>query len=118
MKDIQGVQRGKCNSPDCECEEYRTASSDGRAIGGDSTSRKLRCEYCDHTPVQHVKIIELGECKTCGKDGYDKYEFEDPNSYSDCAYCGCGASQHAGGDTCESDYEGRINGLNIYLHLF
>ena len=98
MKDIQGIQRGKCNSPGCECDEYRTASSDGQMLGGS----KLRCEYCDHTPVQHVKIIELGECRTCGKDNCEKYEFEDPNSYSDCAYCGCQASQHAGAEKCES----------------
>ena len=89
MKDIQGVQRGKCNS--CECEEFR-ASPD---------PRHLRCEYCNHTPGEHVKIVELGACQKCGQDDCDKYVSEDPNSYTDCQYCGCSASCHAGADACE-----------------
>ena len=93
MKDVQGIQRGKCNSPGCECEEYRTNSD---------ASGKCRCEYCDHSPVQHVKIIELGECKSCGKDNCEKYEFENPNSYGNCAYCDCPANAHAGAEKCKS----------------
>ena len=83
MKDVQGVQRGKCNS--CECIEYRRPEE----------SSRHRCEYCDHPPTQHVKIIELGACKTKDCD-CDKYASEDPNSYTDCQYCGCPASQHKG----------------------
>ncbi len=87
MKDIQGSQRGKCNT--CECEEYRTSPTQ---------PGQLRCEYCNHTPVEHVRIIELGACSSCGKDECDKYQSEDPNSYTDCEYCGCPAHMHAGAD--------------------
>ena len=89
MKDIQGVQRGKCTG--CECEEYRPPPTAGH----------LRCEYCNHTPAEHLKMVELGACKQCGKDNCDKYVSEDPNSYTECQYCGCAASQHVGADACE-----------------
>lgn len=88
MKDVQGIQRGKCKDTSCECEEYRTSPQ----------AQDLRCEYCNHTPVEHVRIIELGACKICGKDECDKYQSDDPNSYTDCGYCGCGANQHAGAE--------------------
>ena len=87
MKDIQGVQRGKCNT--CECEEYRTSPTQ---------PGQLRCEYCNHTPGEHVRIIALGACSKCGKDECNKYQSEDPNSYTDCEYCGCPAHTHAGAD--------------------
>ena len=72
-------------------------SSDSRSSGG-----KLRCEYCNHTPVEHVKIIQLGACSKCKASGEDceKYQSDDPNSYTDCAYCGCSASYHAGAEKC------------------
>jgi len=89
MKDIQGIQRGKCNS--CECEEYRAPSASG----------VLRCEYCNHTPGEHVRMVDLGACNKCGKDNCDKYVSEDPNSYTDCQYCGCGANHHEGADACK-----------------
>ena len=78
----------------CECEEYRTVSSDGPSGGG-----KLRCEYCNHTPAEHVKIIDLGACSKCGD--CEKYESEELFSYTDCSYCGCGANYHAGAEKCE-----------------
>lgn len=93
MKDIQGIQRGKCNK--CECEEYRSPPPDkstGKCV-------KLRCEYCDHTPVEHVKMV-MGGCKKCGEDNCEKYESEDPNSYTDCQYCGCEAKHHVGAEKC------------------
>ena len=86
MKDVQGIQRGKCNS--CKCIEYRAPEDSG----------KYRCDYCNHTPGEHVEILELGACKTCGKSGCDRYSSEEPNSYTDCQYCGCPASQHEGSD--------------------
>lgn len=95
MKDIQGVQRGKCNK--CECEEYMCPPPGDKSSGG---AVRLRCEYCDHTPVDHVKIIPLGLCGKCGQDGCDKYESESPNYYSDCQYCGCAAQYHAGAEKC------------------
>ena len=95
MKDIQGILRGKCNH--CECEEYR-------APPADSTAGRLRCEYCNHTPGEHVRIIPLGACSNCEPDNCTKYEPEDPNSYSDCQYCGCAAVHHAGADKCELKY--------------
>ena len=91
MKDIQGVQRGKCNASSCECEEYRAPSKSGQ----------LRCDYCDHTPREHVKIIQLGGCTKCGKDECNQYVSEDPNSYTECEYCGCDASVHAGAEQCK-----------------
>lgn len=95
MKDIQGIQRGRCNK--CECEEYRCPPPD-------SSAGRLRCEYCDHTPVDHVKVVPLGACKKCGEDNCDKYEPENPNSYSDCQYCGCAAKYHTGADICKLGY--------------
>ena len=89
MKDVQGIQRGKCNS--CECNEYRTPEEQG----------KYSCGYCGHRPVEHVRIVELGECRTKGCD-CDKYSPEDPNSYSDCQYCGCSASVHKGSEARKS----------------
>ena len=89
MKDVQGIQRGKCNT--CDCEEYRSPPIPGQ----------LRCEYCDHTPAEHVRIVELGACKQCGEDDCDKYVSDEPNSYSDCQYCGCSANQHEGSDACK-----------------
>ncbi len=94
MKDIQGILRGKCNK--CECEEYRCPPPDEKA--GEAV--RLRCEYCDHTPVDHVKIITLGACKQCVDHGCDKYESESTTSYTDCQYCGCGAQHHAGAEKC------------------
>lgn len=88
MKDVQGIQRGKCNDPGCECEEYIAHKGSG----------SLRCEYCNHTPAQHVKIIALGACSSCGKDNCASYESEDPNKYTDCEYCGCKAECHAGAE--------------------
>ena len=104
MKDIQGIERGKCNSPGCECEEYRTSSTENTSDSERRGGGKILCEYCGHTPVQHVKIIELGECKACGKDNCSKYEFDDPHSYSNCAYCDCPASQHAGAEKCNFQF--------------
>lgn len=89
MKDIQGIQRGACNK--CECEEYRCPPQEGA---------RLRCEYCDHTPVDHVRMITLGACKLCGDDCCEKYESETPNKYTDCQYCGCGAQHHEGAEKC------------------
>ncbi len=83
MKDIQGINRGKCN--ECECEEYRAPPEPGR----------LRCEYCNHTPADHVRIVALGACK-CGK--CDTYISDKPNEYTECQYCDCDASEHAGAE--------------------
>ncbi len=91
MKDVQGIQRGRCNAACCECEEYRTSSQ----------SSLVRCEYCNHTPVDHVRIIVLGACSSCGKDDCNEYQSEDPNSYTDCEYCGCPAQMHSGADKRE-----------------
>lgn len=96
MKDIQGIQRGKCTS-NCECEEYRPPPPD-------STTGKLRCEYCNHTPGEHIKIISLGSCNSCGEENCEKYEPEDDKSYSDCQYCGCSAGHHAGAEKCELNF--------------
>lgn len=93
MKDIQGVQRGKCNS--CECIEYRAPEE----------KSKFRCEYCNHTPTDHVQIVELGACKKDDCD-CDQYSSEDPNSYTECQYCGCPASQHEGAQARKSVFWG------------
>lgn len=91
MKDVQGIQRGKCNS--CECIEYRTPEESG----------KYSCGYCGHRPVDHVRIIELGGCRAKDCD-CDKYSSDDPNSYTDCQYCGCSASVHEGAEACKLTY--------------
>ena len=93
MKDLKGYQRGKCNS--CECDEYMPPPLE-------STPGRLRCEYCNHTPGEHVRIISLGACSKCGEDNCDKYEPEDDKSYSVCQYCGCDAVHHAGAEKCEN----------------
>ena len=88
MKDRQGIIRGKCTTPGCECSEYMTPQ--------DSSS--ARCEYCDHVPVKHVKMIKLGACMKCQE--CDKYETEEPGSYSNCGYCECPAQHHQGAEKC------------------
>lgn len=104
MKDIQGIQRGKCNS--CECEEYRAPAAPGQ----------LRCEYCNHTPGEHVRMVELGACTKCGKDNCDKYVSEDPNSYTDCQYCGCGANHHEGAAACKLNSAQPLRCWHMHLH--
>ena len=89
MKDVYGDQRGKCNS--CSCREYLAPSE----------PEHHRCEFCNHTPNEHVKIIDLGPCEKCGQGGCDAYESEDPNSYTDCQYCGCPAQHHEGAEDCK-----------------
>lgn len=85
MKDKQAINRGNCTVPDCECTEYMKPQDTG-----------VRCDYCDHAPVKHVKIIELGACTKC--DECPSYESENAGSYSDCEYCECPAKCHEGGD--------------------
>ena len=87
MKDKQGISRGKCTTPGCECSEY-TAPQDTKGV---------RCDYCDHVPVKHLKIIKLGAC-SCGE--CDNYESEDPWSYTKCGYCDCPAQRHKGAEQC------------------
>lgn len=84
MKDVQGVERGRCTACDCKgfiCE----------------TPKAVKCEYCDHAPGQHVRI-ELGECtnKLCVGGNCKKYMTEGSTTTetSACAYCGCEASDH------------------------
>ena len=89
MKDVYGNQRGKCNS--CSCPEYFAPPD----------SDHYRCEYCNHTPNEHVKIVQLGRCNQCGPGECDMYESEVPNSYTDCQYCGCQAQHHEGAEACE-----------------
>lgn len=97
MKDIQGIQRGECNN--CECEEYRSPPPEKTS---DGVGVRLRCEYCNHTPAEHVRIIPLGACRQCRAQGdsCEEYESESPNKYTDCQYCGCGAQHHDGAEKC------------------
>ena len=37
-KDKRGISQGKCSI--CECEEYESSA--------------LRCDYCGHTPINHL----------------------------------------------------------------
>ena len=85
-KDVQGVLRGKCNGECCDCEEYYPPPE----------GKGLKCEYCDHVPANHVRIIQLGACRGCSD--CDKYDPEKETSYSECQYCGCEASQHKGAE--------------------
>ena len=84
--DRQGVMRGKCNCCD-ECEEYIPPKEGAR------------CDYCNHTPVDHVKIIKLGACKTCGEE-CEEYLSAKTNCYTECQYCGCAAVLHEGAEKC------------------
>ena len=93
MKDVQGTLRGKCDQPGCNCKGYRRALLH---------NHQLRCEYCDHTPAQHVTIIELGKCRECGKCDKYKYDSEEPCSDADCIICGCRAVHHVGAEECKS----------------
>ena len=102
MKDRQGVMRGKCNSCD-ECEEY-IAPKEG-----------ARCEYCNHAPVEHVKIIKLGGCKKCGED-CTEYVSGRETCYTDCEYCGCKANEHQGAEKRKHDlymYKCRHTGAHV-----
>ena len=88
MKDRQGIIRGKCTTLGCECSEYMTPQD----------SNSARCEYCDHVPVKHVKMIKLGACLKCKE--CDEYATEEPGSYSNCGYCECPAQHHQGAEKC------------------
>ena len=83
MKDVCGVERGKCTA--CKCKAFTCMTPGG-----------VRCEYCDHTPGQHVKIVELGECLSprCSGGNCMKYMSESRAENSTCLYCGCEASDH------------------------
>lgn len=85
MKDRQGIMRGKCNGCE-ECEEY-IAPKEG-----------ARCDYCNHTPIDHVRIIKLGACKRCGPSECSEYVSGEKSSYTDCQYCGCKAMDHTGAE--------------------
>ena len=87
MKDKQGIIRGKCMIPGCECNEYMAPQD----------TQSVRCGYCDHAPVKHLKMIKLGAC-SCGE--CDSYESEDPWSYPMCGYCDCPAQRHKGAEQC------------------
>ena len=88
-KDIQGMRRGKCNTCE-ECEEY-IPPKEGHGA---------RCDYCDHTPVEHVRMIKLGGCTSCGEEECEEYISSKQNSYTECQYCGCHASVHQGAEKC------------------
>ena len=94
MKDKHGVPRGHCKEMGCECLEYWLPPPD--FAGG-----KHFCEYCNHLPGKHLRIVALGYCTGCGQDNCSEYEPEDEKSYSECQYCGCEASYHKGGEFCE-----------------
>ena len=94
MKDKHGVQRGQCGVGDCECEQYRRPPPD-------STANKHSCEYCNHLPGKHLKIVPLGACSSCGQGNCTRYEPENDWSYSECQYCGCDAKCHGGAQHCE-----------------
>ncbi len=106
MKDVTGIERGKCNS--CPCTEYRIQAGSGG----------LRCDYCNHTPAEHAKVAQLGACLTCGRDTCDKYVPEDGHSTGECQYCGCDANSHAGGAAaaCEKyqNYTITESAFNLY----
>ena len=96
MKDKHGIQRGHCNEGNCECEQYWPPPQG-------STGGKLYCEYCNHLPGKHLRVVHLGACSGCGqKNNCTKYEPENDWSYSKCQYCGCDASCHEGAEHCES----------------
>jgi len=45
MKDMRGVERGKCTSCN-ECDEF---------------AGQLRCDYCDCVAVKHVRVMDSYE---------------------------------------------------------
>ena len=44
------VQRGRCNVQGCDCTEY-SPLSEGKMQAGN-----IHCRYCDHAPLEHLKI--------------------------------------------------------------
>ena len=91
MKDKHGVMRGHCGVANCECQQYRPPPPE--FSGG-----KHLCEYCDHLPGKHQRVVALGPCLGCGVDNCESYEPENDWSYSECQYCGCEASCHKGAE--------------------
>ena len=87
-RDIKGIVRGKCNSCD-ECDEY---------LPPQEGQQSVRCDYCNHTPAEHVKIIKLGACTGC--NDCEEYMSEKETSYTKCGYCGCIANKHKGAEKC------------------
>ena len=54
MKDRQGKWRVNCGIKGCDCPEYLVEDS-----------KKIRCDYCTHSPADHCW---LGSCKECEED--------------------------------------------------
>ena len=90
MKDKQGVTRGKCTISGCECTDYMKPQG----------STGVRCDYCDHSPVKHVRTVTLGACTKCKEcPCYESdAKSEDDRSYPDCEYCDCPARHHENAD--------------------
>ena len=86
--DVQGTVRGKCNKCS-ECKVF-TVTSKGQ----------VRCEYCDHVPTDHVRIIKLGACTHC--NDCKEYMPESTTEYSKCMYCDCLSMDHKGADERKS----------------
>eukprot|EP00698_Gefionella_okellyi_P002622 TRINITY_DN12463_c0_g1_i1.p1 TRINITY_DN12463_c0_g1~~TRINITY_DN12463_c0_g1_i1.p1 ORF type:complete len:385 (-),score=59.55 TRINITY_DN12463_c0_g1_i1:79-1233(-) len=46
MHDTQGISRGRCNTAECPCSEYKH----------NAKSTTDRCDYCDCVPIRHVVV--------------------------------------------------------------
>ena len=77
-KDKQGHWRGKCTVQSCDC---------GSFLVEDAT--KVRCDYCDHVPVKHVKVLRSCTSEQCGCQSYDEDDEE-----GTCSYCGDSIKDH------------------------
>ena len=90
MKDAQGNWRGRCTSPECNCDFF---------MSEDATSSP--CDYCGHPHTDH---LALGPCTSCPPAECTEY-VEDEGDEGKCSYCGCTTASH-----------GRCKGLANLLH--
>ena len=88
-EDEFGTKRGMCAL--CECNEYLKPSNDSQ-----------NCDFCDHKPVKHIEIIQLGACICNDCDGYTSPTL---SKASVCEYCGCPAPNHKGWDQIQRQIE-------------
>ena len=89
-EDKFGTKRGMCAL--CEdCKEYTKPTNNSQS-----------CDYCDHKPVYHIEVIQLGACICNDCDGYTSPTL---SKASECEYCGCPAPNHKGWDQIQRQVE-------------
>ncbi|XP_064399770.1 uncharacterized protein LOC135346165 [Halichondria panicea] len=116
MKDIQGVQRGKCNT--CECEEYRT--SPAATLPGPLHLRKPRPQQ-PGAPVTSGQMMSQAQGASGFQPRYDAHEQPlQLVTYGTCKCPGCTFPKRREGDKihdfCSRTCAKKFNELQSSFH--